>query len=84
MKPSEFFDNVQQKLGQLLEHSPAAEIKQMVQTMVHQCLHKLDLVTREEFDVQAKVLAHTRERLEALEAKVAQLEALQQSRQSNQ
>ncbi|MCF7985535.1 MAG: accessory factor UbiK family protein [Thiohalocapsa sp.] len=38
-------------------------------------LDKLDLVTRDEFDVQAAVLARTRSKLEALEAKVAELEA---------
>ena len=35
----------------------------------------MDLVTREEFDVQAGVLRRTREKLEALEARVAALEA---------
>lgn len=37
-------------------------------------LAKFDLVTRQEFDVQAGVLARTREKLEALEARLAQLE----------
>ena len=37
-------------------------------------LNKLDLVSREEFDVQTKVLLRTREKLTALEAKLAQLE----------
>jgi BMFP domain-containing protein YqiC len=37
-------------------------------------LSKLDLVTREEFEVQEAVLARTRAKLEALEAKVAELE----------
>jgi len=36
---------------------------------------KLDLVTREEFDVQAEVLARTRQQLTVLEARVAELEA---------
>lgn len=35
---------------------------------------RLDLVTREEFDVQAKVLARTREKLESLSARLAELE----------
>ena len=35
---------------------------------------RMDLVTREEFDVQAAVLARTRARLQALEARVAELE----------
>lgn len=41
-------------------------------------LAKLDLVTRQEFDVQAGVLRRTREKLEALEARVAALETAQQ------
>jgi len=36
---------------------------------------KLDLVTREEFDVQRKVLARSREKIEQLETQVAELEA---------
>lgn len=83
MKPSDFFDNMQQKLGQWFEHSPAAEVKQMVQAMVQQGLNKLDLVTREEFDVQSRVLARTRERLETLEGKVTELEAALQVHQSD-
>lgn len=43
-------------------------------------LAKLDLTTREEFDAQTRVLARTRELVEQLEARVAQLEA-QQGRQ---
>jgi BMFP domain-containing protein YqiC len=39
-------------------------------------LHRLDLVTREEFDVQRCVLLRTRELVEALESRVAELEAL--------
>ncbi|MDH5301457.1 MAG: accessory factor UbiK family protein [Gammaproteobacteria bacterium] len=39
-------------------------------------LGKLDLVTREEFDVQTQVLARTRSKLETLEKQLAELEAL--------
>jgi BMFP domain-containing protein YqiC len=42
--------------------------------MMSQGFQRMDLVTREEFDIQSKVLAKTREKLEALEAKVAALE----------
>jgi hypothetical protein len=41
---------------------------------VQSALGKLDLVTREEFDVQSAVLAKTREKLEALEKLVAELD----------
>ncbi|MDM7859244.1 accessory factor UbiK family protein [Alteromonas sp. ASW11-36] len=47
-----------------------SKIKQVLQSQ----LSKLDLVTREEFDVQTQVLIRTREKLEALEARLAALE----------
>jgi BMFP domain-containing protein YqiC len=46
-----------------------------VKAMMTQGFSKLDLVTREEFDIQAQVLAKTRAKLETLEARVAELEA---------
>ena len=47
-----------------------ARVKQVLQAQ----LSKLDLVTREEFDSQSQVLIRTREKLEALEARLAKLE----------
>ncbi|MCX7218904.1 MAG: accessory factor UbiK family protein, partial [Burkholderiales bacterium] len=58
-----------------LENSPAKDIEKNVKAMMSQGFSKLDLVTREEFDIQAQVLAKTRAKLEELEARVAQLEA---------
>jgi BMFP domain-containing protein YqiC len=42
--------------------------------MMNQGFQKMDLVTRDEFELQAKVLSKTREKLEALELKVAEME----------
>jgi len=50
------------------------DVEKNVHTLVQGAFARLDLVTREEFDVQAKVLARTREKLEALEKLVAELE----------
>ena len=50
------------------------ELQQNFKSMLQAGLGKLDLVTREEFDVQRAVLLRTREKLEALEAQVAALE----------
>ena len=44
-------------------------------SVLRSSLGKLDLVTREEFDTQLKVLERTRSKLEALEKKVQELEA---------
>lgn len=52
-----------------------AKVKQTLQAQ----LSKLDLVTREEFDVQSQVLIRTREKLEAMEARIAKLEASEAS-----
>ncbi|MGA6179603.1 ubiquinone biosynthesis accessory factor UbiK [Stenotrophomonas sp. NPDC077421] len=51
------------------------ELQATFKTALQAGLGKLDLVTREEFDVQRAVLLKTREKLEALEKVVAELEA---------
>jgi BMFP domain-containing protein YqiC len=73
-KPN-FFNDLQSKINQALENSPAKDIEKNMKAMLSQGFSKLDLVTREEFDVQMQVLAKTREKLEALEARVTELEA---------
>ena len=54
------------ELGQDLRHNLSSVIKES--------LSRMDLVTREEFDIQTKVLARTRQRLEDLEKQVSELE----------
>lgn len=51
------------------------DIEKNVRAVVSSGFERLDLVTREEFEVQCGVLARTREKLEALEKQVAELEA---------
>lgn len=45
-----------------------------VKTVLQSQLSKLDLVTRQEFDIQSQVLIRTREKLEAMEARITELE----------
>jgi BMFP domain-containing protein YqiC len=75
MNSSNFFSDMQAKINQALDSSPAKDIEKNMKAMFSQGFSKLDLVTREEFDVQAQVLIATRTKLEALEARVAELEA---------
>ena len=75
MSKPNFFEDMQNKINQAIENSPAKDIEKNVKAMLSSGFSKLDLVTREEFDVQAQVLATTREKLEALEARVGELEA---------
>lgn len=81
MDKPQFFEDLQSKINQAMENSPAKDIEKNVKAMLSQGFAKLDLVTREEFDIQAQVLAKTRARLEALEARVAELEAQQKQTQ---
>lgn len=53
------------------------DIEKNVHTLLQAAFSRLDLVTREEFDTQSRVLARTRQKLEALEKTVAELEAEQ-------
>jgi BMFP domain-containing protein YqiC len=70
-------DELARRIGRAIEASPAKDIEKNVKALLQGGLAKLDVVPRAEFDVQAKVLARTREKLETLEAKVAELEAKQ-------
>jgi ubiquinone biosynthesis accessory factor UbiK len=63
------------RIGKAIQSSPAADIEKNVKALLQGGLARLDLVTRDEFDTQSKILAKTREKLEQLEARVAELEA---------
>ena len=67
-------DELAKRIGRAIEASPAKDVERNVKALLQSGLAKLDVVPRQEFDVQAKVLARTRETLEALERKVAELE----------
>ncbi len=68
------FEEFSGRLAGLLAASPAADIEKNVKAMLGAFFSKLDLVTREEFDVQAQVLSRTRNKLKDLEARIAALE----------
>jgi hypothetical protein len=73
-KPN-FLNDLQAKIQQAIDNSPAKDLEKNMKAMLSQGFSKLDLVTREEFDIQAQVLAKTRAKLEVLEARVAEIEA---------
>jgi len=57
-----------------------ADLEENFRAVLRASLARLDLVSRDEFDVQAKVLERTRARLEALEARVQELESAKRAR----
>lgn len=67
-------NDMQTKVGDAIRQSPAKDLEKNVRGLMTQGFQKLDLVTREEFDLQTQVLAKTRAKLEELEAKVNALE----------
>ncbi len=68
-------DEMSSRVSSLLASTPAGDIEKNLRAALGSLFAKLDLVTREEFDVQREVLARTRAKLQALEARVTELEA---------
>jgi BMFP domain-containing protein YqiC len=75
MDKTNFLDDLQQRISQLLAGTPAADVQKNLKALLTQQFARLDLVTREEFDTQAQVLARTREKLKGLEERLAALES---------
>lgn len=78
LPPKALFESLSQQASRLFSGEtalPKEELESHFKTLMQSAFSKLDLVSREEFDSQMVVLARTRARLEALEAKVAALES---------
>lgn len=67
-------DEINDKIKAVMAQSPAADLEKNLRAMLTAMFSRLDLVTREEFDVQRQVLARTREKLTLLETRLAELE----------
>jgi len=68
-------EEISAKFSALMAASPAADVERNLRAFFTGALARLDLVTREEFDVQRELLARTREKLQALEARLTELES---------
>jgi BMFP domain-containing protein YqiC len=71
MENQAFLQDVQQRIAELFRSSPAADLERNVKAMLAQTFQRLDLVTREEFEIQLETVARLRQRVEALEARAA-------------
>ena len=74
MLDPKMFEDFTQRVSSLIANSPAADIEKNVRSMMSSFFSKLDLVTREEFDTQANVLARTRQLVDQLTARLDELE----------
>jgi len=70
-----FFEEMSSKLNEAVANSPARDFEKNARALLTQGFAKLDLVTREEFEVQALLLSRTQDKLRELEAKISALEA---------
>ena len=74
MLDPKMFEEFSARLGAVIAASPAGDIEKNAKALLSSFFAKLDLVTREEFDIQAQVLAKTRAKLDALELRLIELE----------
>ena len=61
---------ISDKISKIIENSPISDIEENINALLQSTFTKLDLISREEFDVQTQVLKRTRLKLEDLEKKI--------------
>lgn len=75
MLDAKFLEDLTKRISALLAQTPAADIEKNLRALLTAQLAKLDLVTREDFEVQKALLARAQARLAELEKRLAELEA---------
>ena len=73
----QFFDDLSSKIGAAIPPLPdgiKGEVEQSIRNVLHSAFDKMDLVTREDFEIQSAVLQKTRIKLELLEKKLSEFE----------
>ncbi len=74
MLNQKLLDEISKKVNDLVAQSPVKDVEKNLRVLLAGVFTRLDLVTRDEFDVQQEILMRTREKLSALEAKITKLE----------
>jgi hypothetical protein len=75
MPQTRTLEDLRARISEFLAASPAKDFEKNVRALLSAAFAKLELATREELEVQARVLTRSREKLSQLEARVAELEA---------
>jgi len=68
-------EELNDRIAQALRDSPAADLNKNLRALFASWLDRFDIVTREDFDVQKKLLERSQAKLGELEARIAELEA---------
>ena len=74
MKNLAFLDDLSIKIREMIKISPAGDLEKNIHALLQSMFTKMELVSREEFDIQTEVLRQTREKLNALEKQIESLE----------
>ena len=75
MLNNEKLSELSNKIKEIVKDSPLPDIEKNIDALLKSMFTKMELVTREEFDVQTEVLKRTRQKLEELEKKLSEIEA---------
>ncbi len=75
MLNNEKLQEISNKIREIVKDSPLPDIEKNIDALLKGVFTKMELVTREEFDVQTEVLKRTRQKLEELEKKLSEIEA---------
>lgn len=76
MIAKQLFEDLASKVSETIANSPAKDMEKNAKAMLTGALSRMDMVTREEFDVQQQILLKTHAKVSELESRLAALEAL--------
>lgn len=83
MISTQFFEDLSNKIREIYKTSPASDMDKNIHALLQGAFSKLNLVSRDEYDVQAELLRVSREKLDALEKKLVELEAMLHKHNNN-
>lgn len=74
MIAKQFTEELNERIGRLLRDSPAAELEKNIRALLAGWFDRLELVSREDFDVQRRLLERAHAKLSELEKRISELE----------
>lgn len=80
MLSTDKLNEMSNNIKEMFNTSPLKDLDKNIHALIRGAFTKMELVSREEFEVQVEVLRHTREKLQKLEAQLAKFESLQKTK----
>ncbi len=74
MNKLDFIEDLSLKIRDSVKNSPVGDLEKNLHALLQGMFTKLELVSREEFDIQSELLRQTKEKLDALERQIKELE----------